>query len=57
MSTVTFPCIILQVVVDCKKMSDMFCHQYQVQMVNIFDMKVGKTVSEILCRYTFNLFF
>ncbi|KAI0218334.1 piRNA biogenesis protein EXD1 [Lamellibrachia satsuma] len=36
-----FTYIILQVVHDCRKMSDMLWHQYQVQMVNVFDTQVA----------------
>ena len=52
-----FTYIILQVVHDCRKMSDMLWHQYQVQMVNVFDTQVGNMVSEVVYQYSFNLFF
>ena len=52
-----FAYITLQVVHDCRKMSDMLWHQYQVQMVNVFDTQVGNMVSEVVYRYSFNLFF
>ncbi|KAI0210952.1 hypothetical protein LSAT2_004259, partial [Lamellibrachia satsuma] len=40
MSLVTSSRIILQVVHDCRKISDVLWHQYQVQIVNVFDMQV-----------------